>query len=90
VYTEVYHVELPRTVEEQETSGKPIPRSRLQPGDLVFFRAQGMGPRSGSRHVGVYLGAGEFAQASGSRGVTVSRLDDPYWNERYKTARRIG
>ncbi len=90
VYAEVYRVELPRTVEEQEAVGKSVARSRLRPGDLVFFRTQGMGPRSGSRHVGVYLGGGEFAQASGSRGVTVSRLDDPYWNERYKTARRVG
>jgi len=89
LYAEVYHVDLPRTVQEQETVGKSVSRSRLQVGDLVFFRSQAMGPRSGSRHVGVYLGHNEFAQASGSRGVTVSRLDDPYWNERYRTARRV-
>jgi len=89
LYSEIYHVELPRTVEEQEKIGASVPRSKLQAGDLVFFRTRAMGPRSGSRHVGVYLGHNEFAQASGSRGVTISRLDDPYWNERYRTARRV-
>lgn len=89
LYAEVYHVDLPRTVEEQETVGKSVSRGQLQVGDLVFFKSQAMGPRSGSGHVGVYLGHNEFAQASGSRGVTISRLDDPYWNERYKTARRV-
>jgi cell wall-associated NlpC family hydrolase len=89
LYAEVYHVELPRTVEEQETVGTAVARNRLQAGDLVFFRTQAMGPQFRSRHVGVYLGHGEFAQASGSRGVTISRLDDPYWHERYKTARRM-
>jgi cell wall-associated NlpC family hydrolase len=39
--------------------------------------------------VGVYLGHNEFAQASGSRGVTISKLDDPYWTDRYRTARRL-
>lgn len=88
LYAEVYHLDLPRTVEEQETVGSSVARGRLQPGDLVFFRTQAMGPQFRSRHVGVYLGHGEFAQASGSRGVTISRLDDPYWDARYKTARR--
>jgi len=89
LYAEVYHIDLPRTVEEQETVGTSVARSRLQAGDLVFFRTQAMGPKFRSRHVGVYLGHGEFAQASGSRGVTISRLDDPYWNARYKSARRV-
>jgi len=89
LYAEVYHVDLPRTVEAQETVGTAVARNRLQAGDLVFFRTQAMGPQFRSRHVGVYLGQGEFAQASGSRGVTISRLDDPYWHARYKTARRM-
>jgi cell wall-associated NlpC family hydrolase len=89
VFKQVYAIDLPRTGEEQEAMGSAVSRSHLQAGDLVFFRIQGMGPQFSSRHVGVYLGAGEFAQASGSRGVTISRLDDPYWNDRYRTARRV-
>jgi cell wall-associated NlpC family hydrolase len=37
----------------------------------------------------VYLGGGEFAQASGRHGGTISRLDNRYWSKRYQTARRI-
>ena len=89
VYKDVYDMELPRTAEEQERLGRAVSRDDLQPGDLVFFRTQGMGPLFRSRHVGVYLGGGEFAQASGRHGVTISRLDNRYWSKRYHGARRI-
>jgi cell wall-associated NlpC family hydrolase len=89
VYTDVYQTTLPRTAEEQEKLGEKVDRDSLESGDLVFFRTQGMGPLFRSRHVGVYLGGGEFAQASGRRGVTISRLDDHYWSRKYHTGRRI-
>jgi len=89
VFKNVYDVELPRTAEEQEQLGRSVSRDDLQPGDLVFFRTQGMGPLFKSRHVGVYLGGGEFAQASGRHGVTISRLDNSYWSKRYHGARRL-
>lgn len=89
LYDNVYQVALPRTAEEQEQLGSAVGRSDLQPGDLVFFRTQGMGPLFKSRHVGVYLGGGEFAQASGRRGVTISRLDNRYWSRKYHAARRV-
>jgi cell wall-associated NlpC family hydrolase len=89
LYENVYQMELPRTAEEQEQLGAAVNRDGLQPGDLIFFRTQGMGPLFKSRHVGVYLGGGEFAQASGRRGVTISRLDNRYWSKKYHAARRI-
>jgi cell wall-associated NlpC family hydrolase len=89
LYENVYQVELPRTAEEQERLGSAVTRDSLQPGDLIFFRTQGMGPLFKSRHVGVYLGGGEFAQASGRRGVTISRLDNRYWSKKYHAARRL-
>jgi cell wall-associated NlpC family hydrolase len=89
LYQDVYEMELPRTAEEQERLGSAVGRDGLQPGDLVFFRTQGMGPLFKSRHVGVYLGGGEFAQASGRRGVTISRLDNRYWSKKYHAARRV-
>ncbi len=89
LYENVYQIELPRTAEEQEQLGAAVNRDGLQPGDLIFFRTQGMGPLFKSRHVGVYLGGGEFAQASGRRGVTISRLDNRYWSKKYHAARRI-
>jgi cell wall-associated NlpC family hydrolase len=89
VFEATYQVQLPRTAEEQEQLGERIDRRSLQTGDLVFFRTQGMGPLFRSRHVGVYLGAGEFAHASGKNGVTISRLDNGYWTRKYATARRL-
>lgn len=89
LYENVYQMDLPRTAEEQERLGSAVSRDSLQPGDLIFFRTQGMGPLFKSRHVGVYLGGGEFAQASGRRGVTISRLDNRYWSKKYHAARRV-
>jgi cell wall-associated NlpC family hydrolase len=89
VYKDVYGVELPRTAEEQERLGSKVDRKELQAGDLVFFRTKGMGPFFKSRHVGVYLGEGEFAQASGRLGVNVTPLDNRYWSKKYEGARRI-
>jgi cell wall-associated NlpC family hydrolase len=51
----------------------------LQPGDLVFFRTGGFLFLFRRRHVGVYLANGEFAHASGTKGVATSRLDEPFW-----------
>ncbi len=89
VYQDVYGVELPRTAELQERLGAKVNRKELVAGDLVFFRTQGMGPFFKSRHVGLYLGNGEFAQASGRLGVNVARLDNYYWNKKYEGARRL-
>jgi cell wall-associated NlpC family hydrolase len=89
VYQAVYSIELPRTAEEQERLGTKVDRKNLVAGDLVFFRTKGMGPFFKSRHVGVYLGHGEFAQASGRLGVNIARLDDYYWNKKYEGARRL-
>ena len=89
VYGDAYDIELPRTAEEQERLGTSVAKDELESGDLVFFRTQGMGPFFRSRHVGVYLGNGVFAHASGKRGVTTSRLDDYYWSRKYAAARRL-
>ncbi|MFN7983489.1 MAG: NlpC/P60 family protein [Vicinamibacterales bacterium] len=89
VYRDVYGVDLPRTAEEQETLGQKVDRQDLRTGDLVFFRTKGMGPFFKSRHVGVYLGGGEFAQASGSKGVNISPLSNRYWSKKYEGARRL-
>ena len=82
-------MDLPRTAEEQERLGAKIDRKSLQTGDLVFFRTKGMGPLFKSRHVGIYLGGGEFAQASGRLGVNVARIDGYYWNKKYESGRRL-
>jgi hypothetical protein len=80
---QTFEIELPRTTATQVHRGVRISRDDLVPGDLVFFR------RRGVRHVGVYLGGGEFIHASSSRGVTVSTMESGYWARYYWQSRRI-
>jgi cell wall-associated NlpC family hydrolase len=42
----------------------------------------------GVTHNGIYRGDGTFAHAREGRGVTVDRLDESYWKDRYVGARR--
>jgi cell wall-associated NlpC family hydrolase len=84
IYRDLFGLQLPRTTTDQVQYTNKIQSQTLQPGDLVFFR-----PSQTVRHVGIYLGEGEFAHASKSKGVMVSRMDDPYWREVYWTARRV-
>ena len=62
---------LPRSSRQQYRTGTPVPRSRLQPGDLVFFATSGRGTVS---HVGIYTGAGRFADV---RQFDVGRAEPP-------------
>ena len=84
LFDELYGVRLPRTTEQQSSAGRPVSKNTLEPGDLVFFRISAK-----ERHVGVYLDEGEFAHASSSQGVRISRLDETYWDDRYWLSRRI-
>jgi probable lipoprotein NlpC len=75
---------LPRTTAEQVKIGQGVRRSELQPGDLVFFKT-GMNVR----HVGMMVDGMKFLHASSSRGVLLSRIDNPYWQRHYWQSRRI-
>lgn len=76
---------LPRTADAQYEVGTPIPMSDLTAGDLVFFSTYEYGPS----HVGIYLGDGNFINASSSRGVAVDSLNSSYWGSCYIGARRV-
>ena len=82
-------VQLPHNSEEQARYGKIIgERESLKKGDLVFF----IRTYSTSRfitHSGIYLGDNKFIHTSTSLGVTITSLDDPWWNERYLFATRV-
>ena len=41
------------------------------------------------RHIGIYVGKKQFIHTSSSRGVMLSRLDNPYWQSAYWHSRRI-
>lgn len=77
-------VSLPRGSGDQYRKGRKISRGDMRPGDLVFFRTYTSGPS----HVGIYVGDGKFLHAESSpRGVTVTPLSQPYWDERFLGAR---
>jgi cell wall-associated NlpC family hydrolase len=62
---------------------RPIDRSRIQPGDLVFFNTLG----AKHSHVGIYVGDGRFVHASNPRtGVRVDHLNNRYYAQRFEGA----
>lgn len=88
ILNDVYHVKLPRTAQEQYNLSNKISIEDLKEGDLVFFHTSGRKSKSVS-HVGVYIINNKFANASTSGGVTISDLNDPYWQSRFKAAGRV-
>lgn len=84
VYKNIFRIDLPRTTKAQATLGRPVKKTDLHAGDLVFFK-----PPSYPRHVGIYLSNSEFVHASKTKGVTISRMDPYYWDKYFWTARRL-
>jgi lipoprotein Spr len=75
---QVFGINLPRTARDQYAACDKIDRDDLKEGDLVFFNTRG-----GVSHVGVYLGNGYFVHSSVHSGVTISSLDETYYNKKY-------
>ena len=86
VFRKSFNVDLPRTACMQSVLGNPVHKEALKFGDLVFFHTSG---RAKISHVGIYVGEGLFANASCSRGVTVSSLESKYWAKRFLFAKRL-
>jgi peptidoglycan DL-endopeptidase LytF len=74
------------TSESLFKTGKTIDRSRLQPGDLVFFGINTPGKVS---HVGFYMGDHNFISATSSKGIAVYSIVDSYWSKYYLGAIRV-
>ncbi len=83
IFKEKFDVKIPRTTLTQVKVGKAIKRSQLEMGDLVFFKTGKF-----DKHVGVYMGNGDFMHAS-IKGVKFTKLDKPYYKKKYWTSRRI-
>lgn len=84
IYREAFGVDLPRTTQYQARTGQWIKRSDLRPGDLVFFKTDRK-----VRHVGVFVEGDTFLHASVTKGVTLSSLNNVYWNDKYWHSRRL-
>jgi cell wall-associated NlpC family hydrolase len=75
-------VSLPHNAAAQYGMGVAVPRTALEPGDLVFF--DGLG------HVGIYVGNGAFIHAPHTGDVVrVSSLSG-YYSSAFVGARRVG
>lgn len=84
-FKDQFNVVLPRTTSQQMHVGTEVNRGEpLLVGDLLFFRIGYVG-----KHVGIYLGEGEFMHASTQEGVTVSALNDLYWKKTFWRIRRV-
>lgn len=85
IMKEVFNIQLPRTSQEQFNLLQPIAIDELQEGDLVFFNTGGRG----ISHVGIYLQNNKFLHASTSQGVTITDLNDKYWNPKFRGGGRM-
>ena len=84
VYREVYGYELPRQTVQQIKVGAHVAKENLKPGDIVFFK-----PEDTNNHTAVYLGDSLFINASSSKGVVISTLENTYWNKYFKYGIRV-
>ena len=64
---------------DQYNYGTAVSYSNLRTGDLVFFATGTVGVVN---HVGIYIGNGQFINASTSKGVTIYNLTG-YWSNVY-------
>lgn len=72
---------LPRVSRSQYQAGKSVAKSKLRPGDLVFFATKG-----GKRvtHVGMYAGNGEFIHAPRTgKNVRIEKLSNKFFTRTY-------
>ena len=81
-----FDVNLPRTARGIYKKGNYVSKSKLQKGDLVFFRTYAKFPS----HVGIYMGDGNFIHASSAKKkVIITNFQGKYYQKRYIGAKRI-
>ena len=82
-------IQLPHNSEEQARYGRVITGMEdLRKGDMVFF-IRSYKTNHFITHSGIFLGDNKFIHTSSSDGVTITSLDDPWWNERYLFGTRV-
>lgn len=88
VFRKVLEVELPREAADMYERGEHVTEAELRFGDLVFFQNTYKGAH-GASHVGIYVGDGQFAHASTTVGVTLSRLSEEYYRSHFLGCKRV-
>lgn len=89
MYREIYGKQLARSSADMlKHNCKKVGRSRLEEGDLVFFRTDGSRKKT-PNHVGIYLKNGRFIHTSSSRGVMVNSLSEPYYTRSFITGGKV-
>ncbi len=84
-----HNIQLPHSSEEQARYGTIIAKMEdLRKGDLVFF-IRSYKTNSFITHSGIYIGHNSFIHTSSSRGVTVTPMNDPWWEEKFIFGTRI-
>ena len=86
LYERVTGARLPHNAREIAGLARPVDRSALRPGDLVFFNTRNQ-PYS---HVGIFVGDGRFVHAPSHNGkIQLSSLADRYYAHRFESARTL-
>ncbi|MHC8386267.1 C40 family peptidase [Pseudomonas sp. LB3P14] len=89
LFREEAGLNLPRSTREMINVDAPlVSRSKLEPGDLLFFATNGR--RGRVSHAGIYLGDNQFIHSSSRRsgGVRIDSLGDSYWSKTFIEAKR--
>lgn len=86
MYEQTLGLVLPRRAADQAKAAQTIPKTELQPGDLVFFNTL----HRAFSHVGIYIGDGKFIHSpSAGSSVRVDDMSESYWSKRFNGARRV-
>ncbi|TBL72741.1 NlpC/P60 family protein [Paenibacillus thalictri] len=89
IFSKYFDTKLPHTSKGQALEGTWVDKKDLRPGDLVFFDTNGKKIGTDISHVGIYVGNGEFYHSATNKGITVTKLSESYYANRYVTARRV-
>jgi lipoprotein Spr len=85
IYKNVYSINVSGSAGDIYKKLKPINKSELKEGDLIFFSFN----HSFIAHVGLYLSNNKFIhETSWGRGIMISDLNEPYYRSFYFSAGR--
>lgn len=85
MYQNIYCINLTGGSGDIWTQVRPVEKTNLQEGDILFFKIR----RGQISHVGVYLGNNYFAHASVHSGVIVSNLNEEYYKKYFFKGGRV-